>query len=175
MRFTFQSVVLAAVLLATGFSLMAAEKAASPAARQFEMLKQLAGDWVELDQDGKPTDKLISSIRVTSAGSAIQETLFPGGDHEMITMYFLDGDDLVLTHYCALGNQPHMRAEPSENSNQIDFKFVSTSNLKSPDEQRMAEASFTVLGPDRFKARWVSSKQGETCCQASFDLTRKQK
>ncbi|HUY92931.1 MAG TPA: hypothetical protein VMV10_29645 [Pirellulales bacterium] len=82
---------------------------------------------------------MISSIRVTSAGSAIEETLFPGGDHEMVTMYFIDGDKLLLTHYCALGNQPQMQAEPGEDAKRIAFKFVGATNLKSADELHMHE------------------------------------
>ena len=78
-------------------------------AQRFDALKKLAGEWVEVGKDGKPTDKLVSSVRVTSAGTAVEETLFPGSDHEMVTMYHLDGDDLILTHYCSLGNQPRLR------------------------------------------------------------------
>ena len=88
------------------------EKAAkSPAAVQLERLKALAGTWVAADKDGKPTDQVVSVIKVTAAGSAVQETLFPGQPHEMVSIYHLDKGDLVMTHYCALGNQPRMKAE----------------------------------------------------------------
>src|SRR5579883_3440161 len=89
------------------------ESAGNPAgAAGFESLKKLAGDWVQIGKDGKPAGPVVSSIRVTSAGTAVEETLFPGTAHEMVTMYHLDGGELVLTHYCALGNQPHMRLTP---------------------------------------------------------------
>jgi hypothetical protein len=78
------------------------EKTTSADAGRFEALKKLAGDWVEIGKDDKPTDKVVSSVRVTAAGSVVQETLFPDTAHEMVTMYHLDGADLVLTHYCAL-------------------------------------------------------------------------
>ena len=81
----------------------------STAAQRFAALKKLAGDWVEVGKDGKPTDKVFTSFRVTAAGTTLLETVFPGGDDEMITMYHLDGDDLILTHYCTFGNQPRMR------------------------------------------------------------------
>jgi len=164
---------LAVALLALIAPAKADEKTASTALQQFEALKELAGDWVEIGKDGKPTDKLVSSIRVTSAGSAIEETLFPGGDHEMVTMYFLDGDKLLLTHYCALGNQPQMRAEPGGDANRIEFKFVGRTNLKSADEHHMNAATLTLAGPDRYQAEWVSCKEGKTCHQVKFDLTRK--
>ena len=151
------------------------EKAASPSAQRFAALKQLAGDWIELGKDGKPTDKVVSSIRVTSAGSAVQETLFPGSDHEMVTMYHLDGADLVLTHYCSLGNQPRLRAEPGTDVNKIVFKFVGGTNLKSNDDHHINEATFTLVDKDHFKADWTSCKDGKTCHQVHLDLVRKQK
>lgn len=151
----------------------AEEKGGPTALQQFESLKKLSGDWVEVGKDGKPTEKVISSIRVTSAGSAIEETLFPGGDHEMVTVYFLDGDRLLLTHYCALGNQPQMRAEPGNDANQIAFKFIGATNLKSADEHHMHEATLTLAGPDRYQAEWSSNKEGKTCHKVQFDLMRK--
>src|SRR4051812_11604246 len=78
----------------------------------FARLKSLAGEWkvAELDgvhgqHDGKITYK------VTAGGSTVMETFFPGSDHEMVSMYHLDGDELVLTHYCAAKNQPRMKLD----------------------------------------------------------------
>jgi hypothetical protein len=141
--------------------------------RRLEALRQLAGDWVERGKDGKPTDQVVSSIRVTSAGSTVQETLFPGSDHEMVTMYHLDGDDLVLTHYCSMGNQPRLRAEPGPDVNKIVFTFVGGTNLKSKDDHHINGATLTLGGKDRFQAEWVSCKDGKPCHQIRFDLVRK--
>ena len=54
---------------------------------------------------------LVARYAVTAAGSAVVETVFPGTEHEMVTVYHADGSDLVLTHYCMEGNQPRMRAK----------------------------------------------------------------
>src|SRR5438034_10298506 len=88
-----------------------------------ERLKKLAGTWVEADKDGKPTDKVVSVIRVTAGGSAVHETLFPGQPHEMMSLYHLDGKDVVMTHYCVLGNQPRMKADPKSAPDRIHFAF----------------------------------------------------
>jgi len=167
----------AITLVAAGVLAQAEEKPASAAARQFEALKKLAGDWVEVGKDGKPTDELVSSFRVTAAGTALEERLFPDGDKEkeMVTMYFLDGDDLMLTHYCTLGNQPRLRAERSDDAERIAFKFAGATNLKSEDEPHIHDATFTITGPDRFTAEWVACKGGETCHQVKLELARKQK
>jgi hypothetical protein len=164
---------MATVLLAVAPSSGAEKKTATTNAQRFEALKKLAGDWVEVGADGKATDKVISSIRVTSGGTAVQEMLFPGSGHEMVTMYYLNGADLMLTHYCRLGNQPRMRAEPGEDAHRLAFKFVDGTNLKSTAEHHMHEATLTIADADHFKAEWASCKDGKTCHQVSFNLVRK--
>jgi hypothetical protein len=36
----------------------------------------------------------------------------------------MDGADLVMTHYCMLGNQPRMKADSKSPKNQIRFQFA---------------------------------------------------
>src|SRR6516162_9375436 len=72
-------------------------------------MSKLVGTWVKADENGKPTDQVVSVIKLTAGGSVIHETLFPGQDHEMVSVYSADGSDVVLTHYCVLGNQPRMK------------------------------------------------------------------
>ena len=166
---------LAAGLLAVAVSAGAESKTPPSNAQRFDALKRLAGDWVEADKDGKPTDKLVSSFRVISAGSAVEETMFHGSDHEMVTMYHLDGDDLMLTHYCSLGNQPRLKAEPDADPDRIVFKFVGATNLKSSDDHHIHQATFKFQGDDHFQAEWVSNKDGKECHQVVLNLVRKPK
>jgi len=51
------------------------------------------------------------TYRLASGGSVVEETLFPGTPHEMISMYHVVDGELVLTHYCAMANQPRMRLD----------------------------------------------------------------
>lgn len=137
--------------------------------------KKLVGDWVEIGKDGKPTEKVFTSFRVTAAGTTLVETVFPGGDDEMITMYHLDGDDLILTHYCTFGNQPRMRAEPGSDVNRIAFKFESATNLKSGNSPHMDHATVTLVDADHFTTEWVGLENGKICHQMTVDLVRKPK
>ena len=101
------------VALTLAATAVAEDKHGTPAKNAgLDRLKKLAGTWVEADDKGQPTDTIVSVFKVTSNGSAVQETIFPGSDHEMVTVYYIDGPDLVLTHYCALGNQPHLKLDP---------------------------------------------------------------
>src|SRR5262245_19588365 len=80
----------------------------SSKASAFEKFKQLAGEW-QGTGDGAHGKDMRVKYQVTSGGSAVVETVFPGTDHEMVTVIHPDGDDLLLTHYCLLGNQPQMK------------------------------------------------------------------
>ena len=173
MTFRFMSSMLMVALLAVRGS--GAEEKNTTNSRRFEALKKLAGQWVQVDKDGKPTDELVSTIRVTSASTAVEETLFPGSDHEMVTIYHLDGDDLVLTHYCSLGNQPRLKAEPSGDANRIVFNFAGATNLKSNDDMHIHQATFTLDNADHFRAEWVANKDGKPCHQKALDLVRRAK
>src|SRR5262249_22737357 len=91
-----------------------------------ERFKQLAGEWI-----GKgPHGEMRIVYKVTSGGSAVMETIDPGTDHEMVSMIHADGPALLLTHYCMLGNQPHMKAMPKPGDSKIAFEFVKVTNLK---------------------------------------------
>jgi hypothetical protein len=166
---------LAIALCAVAARVHAEDKAKTANSQGFEAIKKLAGDWVEVGKDGKPTDKVVRTFRVTAGGSVVQETMMPGTDHEMVTMYHLDGPDLILTHYCTLGNQPRMRAEPGKDPNQLVFKFVSAGNLKSDGAMHMREANFTFIDNDHFKNEWTACENGKPCHKANFDLVRKAK
>src|SRR4029077_4798337 len=93
-----------------------------------EKMKTLVGTWLVADKDGKATDQVASIIKLTAGGSAVHETLFPGQPHEMVSIYTVEGSDLVMTHYCVLGNQPRMKADPKSPANQICFEFAGGAN-----------------------------------------------
>ena len=140
-----------------------------------ERLKKLAGEWVALDEKGQPTDHVVSVFKVTAAGSAVHETIFPGTNHEMVTVYHLDGPDLVLTHYCALGNQPHLKADPKSPADKLVFQFVGGSNLDAAKDMHMHEGSFTFVDDDHLESSWAAWKDGKPMegLKMSVKLVRK--
>lgn len=140
-----------------------------------EKLKKLAGTWVEADKDGKPTDKVVSVVRVTAGGSAIHETLFPGQPMEMISIYHLDKGDLVMTHYCMLGNQPKMKADPASPANKIVWKFAGGTNLDPTKDAHMHGATVTFIDDDHLEIAgegWEGGKPSPDHC-ATMKLVRK--
>src|SRR6267143_4219007 len=105
------------------------DSGARPALAAFERFKALAGDWVAAE-DGEMARKgdLVARYAVTAGGSAVVETIFPGQAHEMVTVYYADGPDLVLTHYCMEGNQPRMRAKQPSGP-RFDFAYDGGTNI----------------------------------------------
>jgi hypothetical protein len=151
------------------------KEAGKSAQAAFDRLTKLAGDWVALDKDGKPTNQVVSSIKVTSRGSAIQETLFPGQDHEMVTIYHVNGNDLVLTHYCMLHNQPHLKLDPSSTDNKFVFKFVNGANIDPAKDMHMHDVTLTILDDNHIQSEWKGWNNGkpEEAHQFSMKLERK--
>jgi hypothetical protein len=82
--------------------------AASAANQSFEQLKSLEGTWEGKTPDGQTAQVI---YRVTSNGSAVMSEI--KGKEDMISMFNLDGNRVVMTHYCAVGNQPRMVASTS--------------------------------------------------------------
>src|SRR5215470_11959827 len=72
----------------------------------FEKLKTLVGRW-EAQTDKGPA---VATYQLISGGTVLLERVEMGGDHDMITAYYVDRNRLLLTHYCAAGNQPRMQA-----------------------------------------------------------------
>ncbi|HEY6105632.1 MAG TPA: hypothetical protein VIV59_06600 [Anaeromyxobacteraceae bacterium] len=147
-------------------------KRPSPAAAQLEKLKALAGTWTGKAAHGdSPGDDTSATWRVTAAGSAVVETIAPGTPHEMVTVYHLDGDHLVLTHYCAAGNQPTMRARPSKDASIIAFDFVRGSNMR-PGDMHMHSLRIALAGEDRLETEWTTWSGGKAAGSAKFALAR---
>jgi hypothetical protein len=138
----------------------------------FELIKKLSGDWVgKASHGGEVIDSKVS-YRVTSAGSAVVETLFGGTEHEMISMYHLSGNDLLMTHYCAAGNQPRMKATRSDSSKKIEFKFLDGTNLDPAKDLHMHDLTIEFVTDDHIKTEWVTFANGKARDTASFELRR---
>ena len=163
------------MVLVCGALALADDKAQSPAQANFERLKKLVGTWTEADKDGKPTDKVVSVVKLTAGGSAVSETIFPGTDQEMLSVYHLDGKDLVMTHYCMLGNQPKMKADPKSPKNTIRFEFAGGTNFDPKKDMHMHEGTLTFVDDDHIEfsgCAWVNGEPSKEHC-STMKLARK--
>jgi hypothetical protein len=158
------------VLLGVGVTAAyAAGKQDNGAAAAFARIKSLAGNWEAETEKGKVT----SSYEVASNGSAVLEKIKVPGESEMLTVYHLNGNRLVLTHYCTAGNQPRMQAEAyNPESNQVVFKFAGGDNLTDPNTGHMHDTVLKFTGPDAFTADWTFHKDGKAAFTENIQYHR---
>ncbi len=169
-----RAVVLTGVVALVGYCLADDHNcSAKGSSAKLQVFKQLAGEWLKVGEDGRPTDEVISNYRITSGGSAVIETIFPGTDHEMVTVYFEENDELTLTHYCVLGNQPRMRVEFGDDPNRLTYKCTGGTNIQSETDEHMHEARLTILGKDHIRIEWLKFKNGKHDYTAAFELVRR--
>ena len=142
----------------------------------FDRIKSLSGEWEVTRGPGEHGQHGATvSYKTTAAGSAVQETLFGGTDHEMITLFYMEEGKLALTHYCMLQNRPLMREEKSSNPAQIVLVCPKTENAKIEAEDHMHQVTYTFIDADHVKADWVLYKGGKSDSTHSFELPRKKK
>src|SRR5712671_7115157 len=133
----------------------------SDAQKAFEKLKTLAGSW----QGNVMGMSVQTTIRVTSRGNAIlHEVTSSGMPDNPITMIYVDGDRLLLTHYCDSGNRPRMEGKISPDGNSVEFTlFDITGNTEKGFMNRIAftivdanhhneESTFMLSGNKSFRA-----------------------
>jgi hypothetical protein len=143
-----------------------------------EKFKALAGTW---EMTGLPDEHAgvggtaTVTYKVTAGGNAVLETCFAGSEHEMVTLYYVQGDGLALTHYCMLGNRPHMRAVPTTEANQIRFRCPEGEDKLLEAEEHMHQATFTFIDPEHLKSEWVLYKDGKPEMTHASTFVRKKK
>jgi hypothetical protein len=147
--------------------------AAAPAPKgdPLEALKNLAGRWEGTGMEGKPVKV---DYTVTAGGSAVMEQIDPGGEHSMVTMYHKDGDRLMMTHFCASGNQPRMRAAalPADGKT-ISFSFLDATNLAKPSDGHMVKLVLSMPDTNHLTEEWTYRANGKDDTTV-FSLTRAQ-
>ena len=138
----------------------------------FECLKRLAGQWQGTAAEPGALPSVTVIYRVTSANSVVLESLFPDTDHEMLTVYHLDKGKLVMTHYCAMGNQPHMKLASSSTVSDLHFQFAGGSNLNPSKDAHMHSAHIHLRDADHITGEWQGYKDGRPSDAVKFDLVR---
>ncbi|MFI5251505.1 MAG: hypothetical protein ACHQQQ_03640 [Bacteroidota bacterium] len=125
----------------------------------FEKMKSMAGTWNGTTDD---SGKVSINYQVVSSGSAVMEMLNVAQDSAtMITMYHMNGKNLMMTHYCSAGNQPRMKADGAmKDPNKLAFTFVDATNLAGPKDGYMKKLVLTFKDADHFTEEWTFSKDG---------------
>ena len=136
---------------------LAADKTKSEEA--FDRLVALQGEWHGV-ADGVNTTLI---YKLTANGSALMEQCRPENGHEMITVFTVDGDHLIATHYCSAKNQPQM-ATPAITDAQkpLAFLLVRVTGLKSPDDFHNTALTVIEEDEDHLTQEWLYDAKGKS-------------
>jgi hypothetical protein len=135
----------------------AADKTKSEEA--FDRLVSLKGEW-KGEIKGIDTTLIYT---VTANGSALMEECRPGKGPEMITMFTVDGDHLIATHYCSAKNQPQMATSTITDAQKpLAFSLVRVTGLKSADDWHNTGLTVIEEDNDHLTQEWSYQFKGKT-------------
>ena len=165
---------------AAGQSKDAKPKASAPetvvydATSAFAFLKTLAGDWERGSGDHQHgSSARETNFKVTAAGSSVVETLYAGQPTEMVSIFHMDGNQLLLTHYCALKNAPIMRFEKSDKPGEIKFVFHGGTNFDPKVDTHVHQGFFRIKDKNTVESVFTAFADGKPRPEGRAILKRK--
>ena len=139
-----------------------------PASASFAKLKQMLGDWRKENSDGKI---FYISFQETANGSVLIENWIRKGKSHSLTVYHLDGEKLLATHYCPQENQPRLKLDVPTKEETISFTFQDATNLLDINNNHQHSLSFQFIDADKV-VRNESYIENGTISQSSMTLVR---
>ena len=141
----------------------------SKSAAVFKQLTSLVGEW-EAVQEGVPVKE---TYTLTANGSVLMSETKPTDSQPMITMFTVDGDHLIATHYCVAGNQPQMvTGAPGDLGQGLTFSLERVTGMKTPDDWHNTGVTLTLDDKDHMTQRWTYLYKGKSGTTV-FHYTRK--
>jgi len=160
----------AVVLLSGCASTQAVSSAGQTAEDLFSRFRSLEGSWTSTPDSPEMPPSTVTYHTIAN-GSAVVETVFAGTPHEMISVIFMDEDQLLMTHYCAARNQPHLVAREITDGS-VHFVTDHVTNHADPDALYMGEARWVFTDENHLQTRWWSFQNGEMGEPLTFNMTR---
>jgi hypothetical protein len=136
------------------------------ARKSLDEIRALDGAWAGKASSGAPVKV---DFREAAGGSAVMSEI--EGHGNMVSMFHLDNDRLLMTHYCNIGNQPRMAASVSPDGRVLTFNFVDATNLATPDAGHMQQVVFTLIDANHHNEEWTFVDHGKEKRQV-FTLAR---
>lgn len=135
----------------------------------YESLKKLAGEWQGTSEENAPGT---TRFRVTAGGHTVEEVMLAGTDHEMVNMYHLVGDELVVTHYCSGGNQPEMKLDTAASKpGDLVFTFSGGHNVDPAKDSHIHGARLVIDG-ETLREEWSAWSGGKDAGAVKISLKR---
>jgi len=142
--------------------------AQSGAQKALDRFKSMVGTWSGKSAQGQPAEV---TYRLMAGGTSVMaESMM--GDEALTSMLYVDGDRLLMTHFCPSNNQPRMKATISPDGKTVSFDFLDATNLASPQAGHMHRAVYVFVDPEHYSEDWTWKREGKDA-HFQFDLQRK--
>jgi hypothetical protein len=93
----------------------------------------------------------------------------------MLSVYHRDGDEVAMTHFCCVGNQPRFRAKIGKNKDELIFEFVGGSNIDPAKDMHIHGGVIRFVDADHIHSEWYMYVDGKQAQTHGSDLVRKKK
>lgn len=150
---------LLSVLIAALPTLLSAAEPDKGAEGAFKQLQSLIGSWEGKFEDGRSHSV---SYRLTAGGTVLVETWTLAPGRESLTLYSIDGDNLIATHYCPQGNQPRLQLVGGGDPGRLSFEFRDGTNLQVKGKSHQHAFWIKVLGENSFERSETYVDNGST-------------
>jgi hypothetical protein len=138
---------------------------------EFERMKSLVGKWEGKADMGQGPVEMDLQFRLIAGGSVLEERVFAGTPHEMVSMYYVEDGKLAMTHYCVLGNRPMMRLK-SATGDTIEFDFDARCGIDPEKETHMHALTLKFVDPDTIESSCRAFADGKEAPAHAVTLKR---
>jgi hypothetical protein len=138
--------------------------ASTDAGTAFDAFKGLQGSWA-IQSNGKLlTIEMIYDVG--SKGSIVTEHF-----GKELSVFYRDGKDLLMTHFCNAGNQPRLRLKETGLAGGYEFETFDITNLPSPSTAHVQRIVYTIIDDKHFELEIVWKNAGSESSE-KYTLTK---
>jgi hypothetical protein len=106
----------------------------------FEAFQSLKGAWmIRADDKTLPFEM---TYAVGSNGTIVIEQF-----GQELSVFYRDGDSLVMTHFCNRGNQPRLKLKSGGPAGRYEFDMLDIPNLKGASDAHVQKIIYQILDP----------------------------
>ena len=132
--------------------------------RAFATFKSLNGRWA-IESNGK-TLPIEMRYEVGSKESIVTEQF-----GKELSVIYLDGENLLMTHFCNAGNQPRLRLKEGGQPGHFEFEMFDITNLKDASTPHVERIVYKIIDANRMTLEIVW-KNGQSSESEKYTLSR---
>ena len=148
------------ILRTVGFLLcltIGASAALGSSETAFETFKGFEGKWAI--RSGQKTLPFEMTYEIGSKGSIVTEQF-----GKELSVFYRDGGNLLMTHFCNAGNQPRLRLRENTGPGVFEFQMFDITNLQSADADHVEKVVYRIVDDKTIDLEivWKNGKSEES-------------